>query len=730
MAEVGEDEVRTLLDELYAVRRLPKVGAYDHLPRPLRSRAFATAFIDALHHHGQVAGGERMLLHRLVTGGYVGDLEPADRWRLFIELFVLPIATRIPLPGNELAVVTAFHVFLGSPPLPAGYVSPDEAPRLPRTAVASAYEALTATLRPEDGWLRFVLNAWLYDLGTVPDALGGGIPVRPRDAVVKEIEALLEREASASPHRAGTAAAWEPEPHPDEPAYDAPPVRAPMTWPPPVPPRPPPGGFVPMPSMVAPPLVTPKMPASRPAQPPQSRSSDAPVPGWTAPRPVAPAAAGRGPLGAAASPETGASPTARSTATDAGPPVLPSPQRISLDPAVLRNAVGGALRAATPRAGIVARQLGLSTDDETPTDEQLRDFLARFAAWDWLRVPGAPSVVAVPEDEASDTELWFAGDVHGDLLGLEAVFSVFDASAAPRKVLCFLGDLVDEGPHGHEVVLRVLEAMVGRPGQIAWLAGDRDEAFSWSEERQSFVGQPGPHGWADELNALTDDTPHGRLRRAVGRWVAALVPELPRALFLPGLLAAHGGFPHTDLVDRLDAPHQLGQAAALRDFVRNRCNPEAPSRPPRRSGDGFGEFGGRDFERFRTRMAGLGLPVDAFVRGHDHLATTARWARPETPRGHFEGRVLTVNTLSFTLARESGAVDAAPRARVVTVARQRPAERWPTPVELHGPQRLVDWYAPVCPACGLPNQLGSDRCVHPRPVNGIPEPCDTPLRPT
>ena len=83
--------------------------------------------------------------------------------------------------------------------------------------------------------------------------------------------------------------------------------------------------------------------------------------------------------------------------------------------------------------------------------------------------------------------LWIVGDLHGDLLALEAALALIDegglwnAGTSPRIV--FLGDLFDDEGFGLEVLLRVFELIVNTPELICILAGNHDEALSYDGVR-------------------------------------------------------------------------------------------------------------------------------------------------------------------------------------------------------------------------------------------------------
>jgi hypothetical protein len=75
-----------------------------------------------------------------------------------------------------------------------------------------------------------------------------------------------------------------------------------------------------------------------------------------------------------------------------------------------------------------------------------------------------------------DIPLWIIGDLHGDLLALEAALAFVHrdaAGATPRLVL--LGDFFDDGGYGLEVLLRVFELVVEAPSSLCIVAGNHDE---------------------------------------------------------------------------------------------------------------------------------------------------------------------------------------------------------------------------------------------------------------
>src|SRR4030095_4364582 len=143
------------------------------------------------------------------------------------------------------------------------------------------------------------------------------------------------------------------------------------------------------------------------------------------------------------------------------------------------------------------------------------------------------------------------GDLHGDLLALEAALALIgreqERESAPRARIVLLGDLFDDGGYGLETVLRVFELILEHPESICLIAGNHDEALGYDGAR--FTTTVSPSHFSEFLN---ENLAHEWIVRA-GKLVVRIVANAPRALFFPdGLLAAHGGFPLSDLHARLE----------------------------------------------------------------------------------------------------------------------------------------------------------------------------------
>ncbi len=240
------------------------------------------------------------------------------------------------------------------------------------------------------------------------------------------------------------------------------------------------------------------------------------------------------------------------------------------------------------------------------------------------------------------SEVWFIGDVHGDLLALEAALQHIDRSGGgPGARIVFLGDLFDDGRHAAQVVLRVFELLLNGPARITIVAGNHDEALAYADGR--FQSTVLPSDFTDWLNRHVDDPLAVRLGHVIIQFFA----RAPRALFFPdGLLVAHGGIPHTDLHEELAKTGNWNDPRILQDFVWLRAHPRARKRIPNRTTRGS-EFGRDDFTAFCGVATKLGRPIERMLRGHDHVeerfAVYPAWkANP----------VLTMNTLSHRLPRE------------------------------------------------------------------------------
>ncbi|MBC8067959.1 MAG: metallophosphoesterase [Deltaproteobacteria bacterium] len=279
-------------------------------------------------------------------------------------------------------------------------------------------------------------------------------------------------------------------------------------------------------------------------------------------------------------------------------------------------------------------------------------------------------------DDASP--LWIIGDLHGDLLALEAALAqIRDATApgdtAPPRII-FLGDFIDDEGFGLELLLRIFELIAQAPARVCVIAGNHDEALSYDGHR--FASSVSPSDFADFLNA---NLAHEWIERA-GKLALRLTAHVPRALFFPdGMLVAHGGFPLVDLHPALAESGDWNDPACLADFVWARAHPKARRKLPNRYTRGS-QFGHEDFADFCALSSRLGRPITHMVRGHDHVEE--RYAIYPAYHAH---PVLTTVALSRRLNRER----LGPYERTPTLARVV-AGALPQVHQLYPPAELIE----------------------------------------
>jgi hypothetical protein len=267
-------------------------------------------------------------------------------------------------------------------------------------------------------------------------------------------------------------------------------------------------------------------------------------------------------------------------------------------------------------------------------------------AFEEFRGAAAEDLVVVVPEVSDDTAVWFIGDVHGDMLALEAALRHIEAkSAETNDRVVFLGDLFDDGHNGGSVFLRVVEEVLCRPGSVLMLTGNHDEGLAFDQEAGHFVSTVSPAEFADDLNSNNT----GGFSDDLGRFAIDVFKTTPRAIFLPdGIFAAHGGIPHTDRHASILSREDLNHPVCLQDFVWTRAHPRAKRKIPNRCSRGC-QFGFEDFGRFcEVASKALDMPVEKMVRGHDHVDERFLLY----PK--YEYKLLTINALSRRLSREWG----------------------------------------------------------------------------
>ena len=301
------------------------------------------------------------------------------------------------------------------------------------------------------------------------------------------------------------------------------------------------------------------------------------------------------------------------------------------------------------------------------TRAHLRDVVERMEAlldrdggprllFDEYRTDANDRVIRVSRLEA-DAPLWIVGDIHGDLLALEAALELMRTTATPTGAaprVVFLGDFFDDGGYGLEVLLRVFELILDTPHNVCIIAGNHDAALHFTGA--GFTSTVTPSDFSEFLNA---NLAHEWITRA-GKLAVRLFSAAPRALFFPdGLLVTHGGFPLVDLHAGLRESGDWNDPRCLDDFTWTRAHPRARKKMPNRTSRGS-QFGYEDFAAFCDLSVELGRAVTHMVRGHDHVEE-----RYEIYPAYAAHPVLTTVALSRRLERETFG----PYERAPTIAR-------------------------------------------------------------
>lgn len=247
--------------------------------------------------------------------------------------------------------------------------------------------------------------------------------------------------------------------------------------------------------------------------------------------------------------------------------------------------------------------------------------------------PQSPGVRFLASGEVGCTDRWFfIGDIHGDFLALHRQIDHI-AKSIPDFRIVFLGDLVDRGPDSAECFLLLLKRAGEFPGQIHWIAGNHDICFSKAGD--TFCSSVDPAEFLGFLNGGPEC--EKTIRHRIGDCFLRITGNLPRALVFPdGLLATHGGFPHTDLQEKIhpgsppkDLQDWVNQAESLQDFTWTRIT-RYKKKNPNRNSRGC-SYGFEDFESF-CRLFPDCLPIRRMVNGHEHF--DEGWKRHEEYKIH------------------------------------------------------------------------------------------------
>lgn len=251
-------------------------------------------------------------------------------------------------------------------------------------------------------------------------------------------------------------------------------------------------------------------------------------------------------------------------------------------------------------------------------------------------------------DEEAAGNWYFIGDLHNDYLAWHVLLD--RVAQDPDFRLCFLGDLVDRGPHHIECFAAIMEAVERFPDRILWILGNHEDGIGFGSgkgnDEPRYASKVQPAEFVDWLNAGADGVDQSRADRII-LLLAEICRRLPRAVLFPdGLLATHGGIPLADRWPTLTSIEAFHHPRVLDDFTWTRAA-EAPLRrgwqyaAEKRLRSSDFDYGWRDLEGFAKAVEPV-LPVRRVVRGHDHVAHGA-----EIAKGYEAVPVLTLNAFGF-----------------------------------------------------------------------------------
>lgn len=235
--------------------------------------------------------------------------------------------------------------------------------------------------------------------------------------------------------------------------------------------------------------------------------------------------------------------------------------------------------------------------------------------------------VHVVGDAASiaERDIWFIGDVHGDILAFRSAMAFIASNSLRRPIYVFLGDLFDRNPFGLNVLIEAMCLLRDDPSSVFFISGNHDDGLEWTGA--GFSSRITPHQFSDELNAFGDETTKEFVREYV-----RVAKKLPVGLVLPnGVFATHGGVPSRperavkNIWEGMNAKEIKRLIAEKRsEFLCNRFQKDV-STGTKLSPD----FSWAEIANFGEAIEKTyGVTIHCMVRGHDHCDLCRHdWAR-------------------------------------------------------------------------------------------------------
>lgn len=211
-------------------------------------------------------------------------------------------------------------------------------------------------------------------------------------------------------------------------------------------------------------------------------------------------------------------------------------------------------------------------------------------------------------------EMFFIGDLHGDLKSATKIFQIIQHTNAR---FMFLGDYIDRGPFSIEVIAGLLRLKIAEPDRIIMLRGNHET---------SIVNEV--YGFLDELHCK-----YPSHTNTLYREFNKVFSQMPVAAIVNSeLLCVHGGIPKDATLEdirKIPKGDIEGTNEVLMQVLWNDPEESIDYFAPSYRGPNVYLFGERAFEEF---MEGAGLK--RMIRAHTFLPQGARW--------YFKGRLLSI----------------------------------------------------------------------------------------
>ena len=240
-------------------------------------------------------------------------------------------------------------------------------------------------------------------------------------------------------------------------------------------------------------------------------------------------------------------------------------------------------------------------------------------AFDFEPAAEKPICVVPENSEFLKRDIWFIGDIHGDLLAFKTVKAFIDSNSKHKPVYVLLGDLFDRNEFGLEVIIEVVSLFKDHPDSIFMIAGNHDDGLSWDngEGEGKFISSIIPHQFADYLNLVDDELVSSFINEFVKH-----VKKLPVGLLFPnGLFATHGGIPSRKDRNIQNVWEDL-DGKAITELIRNQRDQFLMNRFEKESLSGskmHPDYSWREIINFSQAMQKVyGVEVRSLLRGHNH----------------------------------------------------------------------------------------------------------------